>query len=189
MPVVAGFEHDVFVSYAHNDNLAFRGGRWVEEFVGDLREGLSPLIGSAAEVWRDPRLAGNAALWPELSNRLKKSAVLLAIVSPAYQRSDWCRRELQEFLQLHAPKRAPGRSFARVVRADKLPVDPQDLPDGLATAQVLRFYQMDPRSRYPQEFISSDGLYRTRVDKLASHIASVLASFNEHVDGKPGNGR
>lgn len=189
MPVVTGFAHDVFVSYAHDDNLAFRDFQWVDHFVNDLQARLSSLIGNTADVWRDPRLGGNSALEPELTNRLKKSAALLVIVSPAYQRSLWCRWELEKFLQLHDPNRISGRCCSRVVRVDKLPVDSRNLPEGLATAQAFCFYRMDPHSRYPQEFIPSEAAYGTRVDESSAHIASVLAILNERIGGDPGNGR
>jgi len=48
MAFVPGYEHDVFVSYAHGDNR-----EWVGRFVDRLRSKLNEKLGDSAEVWLD----------------------------------------------------------------------------------------------------------------------------------------
>ena len=60
------------------------------------------------------------------------TAILVAVMSPPYMNSQWCRRELKKFLET---TRAQGRprigNKARVVKVIKNPIDRQDHPPEL----------------------------------------------------------
>ncbi len=100
-----GYDHDIFISYAHNDNYEF-GGRpgWVDVFEDWLfnwlkkRRGLRDL-----QVWRDKkRMQGNTVFDDAIRNAIDSSAIFLALTSRNYLQSDYCREELKRFYEYHS---------------------------------------------------------------------------------------
>ena len=55
------FEMDVFISYAHIDNLPLREGEsgWIASFHKALEVRLAQLLGEKPRIWRDQKLQGN----------------------------------------------------------------------------------------------------------------------------------
>ncbi len=104
-----GYDHDIFISYAHNDNYGIAGpSGWVDVFEVGLdnwlrkRRGLNNL-----RIWRDKRrMDGNTLFDDAIRNALDTSAVFLALTSRNYLKSDYCRQELRRFHQFHG--RQPG---------------------------------------------------------------------------------
>jgi hypothetical protein len=104
-----GYEHDVFISYAHNDNYGIAGpSGWVDVFEEALdnwlrkRRGLRNL-----RIWRDKqRMDGNTLFDDAIRNAIDTSAVFLALTSRNYLRSDYCRQELRRFHEFHGQQ--PG---------------------------------------------------------------------------------
>ena len=99
-----GYDHDIFISYAHNDNYGFGGHPgWVDVFEDWLfnwlhkRRGLTDL-----RIWRDKkRMHGNTVFDDAIQNALDSSAIFLALTSRNYLQSDYCRKELRRFHQYH----------------------------------------------------------------------------------------
>jgi hypothetical protein len=48
MAYVPGFEHDLFISYAHGDDRD-----WINRLIDRLRPALKRLLGSEAQIWID----------------------------------------------------------------------------------------------------------------------------------------
>jgi TIR domain len=102
MAHAAGYEHDIFISYAHDDNHApgdIPG--WVDHFQEWLeswlirRRGLSEL-----SVWRDSRrMSGNTLFDDAIKGAVNRSALFFAFASRNYLKSDYCRDELNWFHQ------------------------------------------------------------------------------------------
>ena len=62
MAHVDGFEHDIFISYAHVDDSSVAGEGWVTAFAKRLQLALERRIGrlNSVNIWRDKRrLEGN----------------------------------------------------------------------------------------------------------------------------------
>ena len=103
MAAVPGFRHDVFVSYAHNDNLPVAGTEigFVSQLVGDLRNEIGRKVGKSLDIWWDHySLAGNMPVTPEIIAAAGDCASIVVVASPAYLRSEWCDRERCAFFQL-----------------------------------------------------------------------------------------
>src|SRR5271170_3777135 len=96
MPYLSQFATDLFISYSHLDNQD--DTPWVTRLHRDLERRLTQYLGSAVAIWRDSRLQGNEFLSPAIEEQLRNVAVMVSVVSPRYFLSDWCRRELQGFL-------------------------------------------------------------------------------------------
>src|SRR3954471_13218328 len=93
------FEGDAFISYAHLDNVELVEGRrgWVANLHRALEVRVAQLLGKPPAIWRDPKLSGNDLFEDTLTDRLKRVAVLVTVVSPRYLKSEWTIRELMEF--------------------------------------------------------------------------------------------
>src|SRR6266705_2638994 len=96
----ASYENDVFVSYAHIDDESVEEGQpgWVATLHRVLQVRLAQLLGKEPRIWRDLKLQGNDVFGDTLVERLPRVAVLVSVLSPRYVRSEWCQRELNEFL-------------------------------------------------------------------------------------------
>ena len=92
------FDTEVFISYAHLDNQGARQGHeWISDFHRALAIRVGQLLGKEPAIWRDPKLHGNDVFADTLLEQLERVAVLVSIVSPRYLKSEWTRRELEEF--------------------------------------------------------------------------------------------
>jgi hypothetical protein len=97
-------QYDVFVSYAHVDDEPPTGVEtgWVSMFVNHLKRHLESKVGGReVGVWKDDKLAMNDQVDPTLVQSVKLSRTIVLFLSPSYQRSHWCQKELITFLQNH----------------------------------------------------------------------------------------
>ena len=126
MAFVPGYDHDIFVSYAHVDNQTLPGVKngWVTTLVEGLRIELSRKLGRSQDLslWMDHQLAGNVRITPEIMGNLQKSATLLFILSPGYLASEWCNREQRTFLKA-MQERVRSRTRVFLVDLDDLPLN------------------------------------------------------------------
>jgi hypothetical protein len=102
MAFIPGFEHDVFISYAHANNvrLTKEDAGFVTKLYEDLMLFLTAELGRREyfSIWLDKEeLRGNDDFDTVLNASFLKSAVLVCICSQSYVESAWCRRELVTF--------------------------------------------------------------------------------------------
>ena len=103
MAYVPDFEYDIFISYAHVDNLKTpnESKGWITTFEEFLAVLLSRRVGEidGVKIWRDLTLDGSQLFDETIQNRIKESAIFLAFTSTGYLTSDYCRKELDWFHQ------------------------------------------------------------------------------------------
>jgi hypothetical protein len=101
MAYVPNFEYDIFISYAHVDNLTTptETKGWITTFEEFLEVFLSRRVGEigTVKIWRDPTLDGSQLFDTTIKNRIKESALFLAFTSTGYLTSDYCHHELEWF--------------------------------------------------------------------------------------------
>jgi hypothetical protein len=151
----ADFEHDVFISYAHIDNLRLGSDHegWVSEFDDALRKRLSQLLGKTSAVWRDPKLQGNDYFDDKIVHELVKAAVLVTVLSPRYAESDWCQKEVNQFLQ--AAEKNLGvriKDQSRIFKVIKTPVSLKKHPPKIRDLLGYEFFHKDPQTQRFREF-------------------------------------
>jgi hypothetical protein len=117
MTYVPGFQHDIFISYAHFDNEEdSQDIRWVSRFQSDLKNALRQRLGEDPVVFYDTRDFEAHKHVEFLLETARQSAIFLAVFSPSYVAREFTIRELQAFCE-----RTPEAS--RVVTVELLPVD------------------------------------------------------------------
>jgi hypothetical protein len=140
-----GSQAEIFISYAHEDNKSpFSEEGWVTAFHRALEIYLGQLVGTQRKpsLWRDPKLGGHVEFGDELVARLANAAALVCVLSPSYVDSDWCRRELQLFLEARGNRGSPGKgSLFKVV---KIPVPLRNLPGEMQKVLGYDFFKVDP---------------------------------------------
>jgi Domain of unknown function (DUF4062) len=179
------FDGDAFISYAHLDNQELVEGRkgWVANFHRALEIRVGQLLGKRAQIWRDPKLAGNDLFAETLVEQLRRVAVLVSVVSPRYVKSDWARRELVEF---HKAADDQGgvrvRDKARVFKVLKTPVPLEATPPELRSLLGYEFYRVDPETGKVRELDEVFGPEAERefwmkLDDLAHDIGGLLMAL------------
>jgi hypothetical protein len=143
------FEGDAFISYAHLDNIQLIEGRqgWVANLHRALEIRVAQLIGKETRIWWDPKLQGNDYFAVTLSDRLRRVVAFVAVVSPRYVKSEWGRKEIDEFCK--AAEQQGGvrvRDKARIFKVLKTPVPLEQHPPELQSLLGYEFFKVDPDS-------------------------------------------
>lgn len=145
MPVADGYQHDIFLSYAHVDDAAVPGSRnetgWVSTFYDVLNYEVRQRLGraDAHTPWKDDDLRYDQSLTRQLLETVRNSAILLVMLSPGYVRSDWCRRERTALLE-----GVRARGDAPVLVVEKEPVDGSVLPEEFRDRKRFPFWTGTP---------------------------------------------
>ncbi|HEY6324374.1 MAG TPA: hypothetical protein VJA16_22755 [Thermoanaerobaculia bacterium] len=187
------FENDVFVSYAHIDDQSPIEGQkgWISSFHRALEIRLGQLRGKTPRIWRDPKLAGNDLFSDRIVDRLPRVATLVSVLSPRYVRSDWCTRELREFL--NASERSGGLRVAdkiRVFKVVKTPVPLDQHPSELQRVLGYEFYTTEASTGRPRELGQAGDpdlqrQYWARLDDLAHDISDLLEALDDDAGAPP----
>jgi len=187
------FDGDAFISYAHLDNQELVEGRkgWVANLHRALEIRVGQLLGKTPHIWRDPKLQGNDFFAETLVDRLKRVAVLVTVVSPRYIRSEWTRKELDEFWK--AAEAQGGVRFAeksRVFKVLKTPVPIANQQPELQGLLGYEFYKIDPETGKVRELDEVFGAEAQRdfwlkLDDLAHELCALLERIEVAEGGPP----
>ncbi|MDJ0707629.1 MAG: toll/interleukin-1 receptor domain-containing protein [Leptolyngbyaceae cyanobacterium MO_188.B28] len=186
------FEHDIFISYAHIDNLVIEAEQegWIDHFHRALKIRLAQLRGEQPKIWRDRKLQGNDYFSDTILEQFPKVALLVSVLSPRYLKSEWCLRELQHFYA--AANQAMGVRVAdksRIFKVIKTEVPHEKHPDILQPLIGYPFYEVDDGGR-PREFspifgVESRNKYLAKLDDLAYDICKTLEALETARSASP----
>ena len=172
---------DVFLSYAHADDEVPVGAAkgWVTTLADELQKVLRRKLGGAgARVFMDHQLAANEGLTASLRTSLRDSRTLVLVMSPGYQRSQWCQWELARFLEEEAARKSRDGVF--VVETD--PTERGGWPRTLQELVPIRFWEREFEERaprllgFPAPKPDEDSRYWRNVNELAHLIAERLTA-------------
>jgi hypothetical protein len=184
------FEEDIFITYDHDDNQPP-----VEDFTGFvdridefLNKRLAMLFGEQPKIWRDKLLKGNELLNDTIVIRLSKTALLVCVLSPAYVKSEWCRKELNEFYERAAKNRGIRiNNRSRIFKVIKTPIGADPL-EGSGLSPELKtvfqeslgyqFYERDKAGRF-REFWPEYG--REYAQKCLATLEDLAQDINEFI--------
>lgn len=188
MASVSGFENDVFISYAHTDNLPLKTGEpgWIDEFHRCLARALTQHFGrpDAVKIWHDPVLRGNQVLPPSVMEACLGSAVLLCVTSPGYMKSRWCSDEYRCFRSgLPADYATKLGNLSPVINVRCLPTGSEhELTYHERFGDMLGFCFFDEETAmeiWPTTQGASEQRYWRRIKDLARSILDVLERRRE----------
>lgn len=186
-----GYKHDVFVSYAHVDDVQPVGVAhgWVTTFVMELRNRLAKQLGRMDNhsVWMDYRLQGNDVINPTILEKARNSATLLLILSEGYVSSEWCNRERAAFLNRVETLRSEGR---RIFVIEKQRLDPSRWPRELQNLRGYPFWEWNALKTHARTLGDpaprlDEHSYYLRLEHLSFELAVVLRQLQQqHTDDR-----
>jgi TIR domain len=205
------YTHDVFVSYAHGEDLeeAYSDpGRnplykWSCTLIDNLSEQIALNLshsGRKPDVWMDRALRSTGSLEGNLTKEIRSSALFVALISPYYLRSRWCQDEARAFSDF-------ARDFRSVERQDRIfvvsmvPTDREVWPPALRDDGQKAFLGMDfyrkrgedrdlwPTLGWPDPSVARDqNDYWAQVKQLANEITSQLIRMRYAQENSAGAG-
>jgi hypothetical protein len=176
MSYVPGQKHDLFFSYAHADN-----GAWLEAFQKTLCEGLNERLGSRVSVWQDEHNLRLGMNWKnEIREAICGAAAFLAVCSPSYFNSFWCRDERKLFLAHHNAEESldPIRvgEVYRFLKIIKTPAENDLLFKVLPALQSVNFF-CPAASDSETEFLPGTPEFRAKVKQAVLAVAALLRAM------------
>lgn len=100
-----GHDFEIFCSYTHGDN----DDGWVEGFVAALISTYRKLTGQGPRVFLDRESIITGEVWEQkIRVALEASQILMAVISPSFIRSEWCRQEWNVFTKRETKLREQG---------------------------------------------------------------------------------
>lgn len=190
MAFASGFRNDVFVSYAHLDNVDPIGGqRPVSRLVECVDWMIRRNLGHRGDlkVFFDNRDLGENQEIEVALEEARGSALFVAMVSPAYVNDQsWALREMEAFL---AGPDASDRFFALEV----MPFEECDCPDVLVRRKRRRFWK-DGGAERPAPMMLDPAidraLYSAEIAGFTDRLARRLRELQQRAaaDGETGGG-
>jgi len=186
MAFLERFEHDVFISYSHVDNLG--DDAWVERFHEQLEIALARRIGrmGVAKLWRDQRLEGNQLFDETIRNAIERAAVFIGLTSNGYLESDYCRQELKWFHDKAAsePFGLQIGDRSRVYNVLLTPVPPARWPGEYPKVSGYPFYagDQDEDLGEPTDPSLDKQRYKDQLTALANSLYKTLLAFKESLE-------
>ena len=170
MAYVPGFDHDLFLSYAHNDSA-----EWIRALEERLRQQLGDILGDEVQIWQDTKNIRFGQDWPdEIEKAICRSVAFLAVLSPSYLNSDWCARERKVFLDhCKARNQLKAGSFHRFLKLVRLPWPGDAHRLFLQESQDISFFERTAAG-VDTALEARSAKFRTRVAEAAHAIASLL---------------
>ena len=163
---VPGFQHDLFISYAHEDDK-----RWIQAFEDELRDEISRRLGMGISVWQDTSRIRAGENWQvAIQEGIEGTAAFVAVVSPRYQNSQWCARERNEFRKRFKAERV--RDQRPLLQGGQDAVVRERPPFLSAGNPGRRFLQ--GRQDGSVEFTPGSRDFKRAVRKLADGVESLL---------------
>src|SRR5262245_53498347 len=175
MAFVPGFEHDVFVSYAHFDNEPdTQEIRWVSRFQADLKVALRQRLGGDPDIFFDNRSLQKQLL-AELAENARGRAGFSAVMSPRYMRRP---RTIKEPATTHSSNTDQNR----LVPVELLPVLENECHPRLLQVKRAPFYWKDPLEedvalKLTPKF--NPDKYEQRLQGLAHRMEALLRSIRD----------
>lgn len=104
-------QYDLFISYAHADD---KDG-WVTAFVEAIREEHARFTPQPLQVFFDTEAIRSMDDWERrILEGLRQSRVMVAVLSPRYFGSDYCRKEWEVFVDHELALALPGEGIAPI---------------------------------------------------------------------------
>jgi hypothetical protein len=141
---LVNYDHDIFVSYAHEEQL----GEWTLNLREELQRALNLILllrppGKVVDIWIDEILRKNLPLSDELKRRVEGSALLLIVMSPFYLGSEWCGKEVAWFAAAARSRIAPN---ARIFVVQAFRTQNDQWPEPLRQLPGYLFFARHPKA-------------------------------------------
>jgi hypothetical protein len=179
MAYVPGYSHDVFLSYARGDDPA-----WLDNFESALCAAVRGRLGHEIYAWRDiERLRVGQDWQKEIAKAIASTAVFLAILSPSYQASAWCSREVRSFLgPNNSLDSAKAGDLYRLLKVVKIPWENNDHEAFFSPLQDVKFFRAVEGPQEYVEFPLGGDAFMTRIQEIAAVVKTLLRNMRRSLE-------
>jgi TIR domain len=163
-------EHDLFLSYAHEDQA------WVNALEEQLTERLRARLGPDCEIWQDVKhLRTGDRITEELYRAIRASAAFVTVISRNYP-TEWTEKELAEFRE-EAEKEDPLETggHRRLLKVIKFPWVDNAHDDFYPEYKHIAFF--DAKDGREREFPETSARFRNAVDELSAHVEKLFRAM------------
>lgn len=171
-------DNAVFISYARADNEQppdKKAEGWVSFFWDQLRFELTDRGAAEAKLWLDRyEIEPSEAFTPKIKQALRQAKLLLPILSKNWIQREWCQRELQLFVELHAD------GSERYIPVFKHQLERKLLPpfmQGNNARTGYQFFEIDPTGKTREFYwrgLKDETAYYDLVKTIAEAISDKL---------------
>lgn len=187
MAYARGFDYDIFISYARLDNQPLGEEKgWVDKFETDLKSVLNQECGKdVIAIFRDIQQTPDTRFDKNIPEKMKKSALFLALVSPNFLESEWCMNETDDFFScmeqsIYGTETGEHKSRLLTLLLSDLPHD--RWPEVLQNTNPFRFYTGEKEESY--SLFWKDPAYYHEIQKLKKAIKASLDAHNLAVENQ-----
>jgi hypothetical protein len=188
MAYLPGFNHDIFISYAHVNNPAGESGAdgWVTQFHHKLEAELKQLVGKELDIWRDSKLGGNDLFDQRIERAVKEAGLFVSLNSFAYMKSPYCQQELECFWQ-KAKTDGWGLSIgdhSRLINILLNNIPFAEWHPALSGASGYQFYEDEPDADILFPYDPDSDEFRNEIRNLARDLLRTLREFADAIQSK-----
>src|SRR2546423_199045 len=172
---------EVFISYAHRDNLSIRRrdeDRWITNLHRSLEIRVGQLLGENIAIWLDNKdLRGDDYFDDVIFDHIKNIPIMICVLSPSYNNSKYCKMELEAFFKFASQNggvRLGNKS--RIFKVVKTYVPLAEHPVELQAMLGYEFYKnedtaRDDAAKRPELDPNVDKSYWDKLEDLANDLA------------------
>jgi hypothetical protein len=182
MAYLKSFDHDVFISYAHVDNLPNREGEkgWVERFAQQLSIRLLKRFGEPVDVWHDPQLRRSQLFDTVIEKAVQGAGVMVSLISNRYLRSDYCQKEIKWFCD--KVKQEPGGlvvdDSVRVFPVLLYNIPPDNWPDVCQGVSAFPFHDASD-AEFGEPLEPASDPFGRQLRRLVDELYAVLTRLGQ----------
>ncbi len=180
MPIISGFENDIFISYAHKDNSEV-AQEWVKEFYIYLKDMLIRSTGRSdiGIWWDDKKMDGNTYFDQSIKKGLDKTAIIICLHSPSYIQSEWCLKELDYFSEKAAQDDIGIQvgDDSRVVHVLLYNMDRDEWPEGFRGRTGISFYEAEDEMDLGDPLVLNSQAFHDQMKKLRNALLRLFKGF------------
>ena len=192
MAETTGYEYDIFISYAHDDNSLLGGDKgWVTQFHDLLSNWLMRQRGlKDLKIWFDEsNLQGNTRFDDAIKSGVEKSALFFVIHSRNYQNSEYCNQELDWFLE-HNQRFAGGvrvgdESRLFNIQIQNLHFDQWSDKLSGTSGFVLHDAKKKEDPGYPTSTNNNNGAFDDQIRKVVEAAEKTIEALKLQAPAKP----
>ncbi|CAN5478639.1 hypothetical protein BH10BAC2_BH10BAC2_22780 [soil metagenome] len=186
MAYIPGYTFDIFISYAHTDNLKMPGELkgWVELFYESLRTKLDIRIGAKqneVKIWWDKRrLSGDIEFDNSIQEGIRNSAIMISLLSNGYLKSDYCKQEMNLFhekLKLDDIGASVGNR-SRMIKVLLANINYTKLPEQFGKTTGFPFYKARDDDDYGESTEIADPIFKQQLKDITDSIVSIFEGLS-----------
>ncbi len=186
MAILSGRQCDVFVSYAHVDDLPDREGEsgWVSQLTKQLEVRLLKRFGEKVEVWRDPQLRRAERFDPVIERAVRGAGVMVCLLSNRYLKSGYCQQEIAWFREQAGPHGLAVGDSLRVLPLLLYNIRPEQWPEVCQGTLGFNFFAAED-DEFGEPLAPASEAFGRQLRLLVEELYSLLTRLRESEPVRP----